>query len=146
MGHPDSFALLNPGAGWGAKRWPGAGVWGVGAAAAGGGVEGANQRRCGWLGRGGAWRRDDGVEVVACSVAQLVALTRRAGAGDRGGYGAGASGGGAGTAGGGALWADGPAAGRGRTSLGPGLRVLRNAASVVCHKRVAGIEAGLGED
>ncbi len=75
--HTPGFVLLTPGAGWGAKRWPveryaelarrlaaeGARVL------VNGGVSGEDAAEIG---------REGGAEEMACSVAELIALTRRA--------------------------------------------------------------------
>ncbi len=138
----EPFVLMAPSAGWGAKEWP-AERFGTVAAALGSArvqdfgecclCRGTRTRRM-W------WRR---VEVlrraVPCSIAQLIALTRRAALVIAGGYGAAASGG--------RLWRGRWWGCMGRRTLlgdGPyGTRscVLRHESSVTDHSRVA--ESGL---
>jgi heptosyltransferase-1 len=74
------FALLNPGAGWGAKRWPAERYGRVAEELAKDGIKsfvnaGPGEEE---LAKSVQELSDGPAEVVACSITQLIALTRRA--------------------------------------------------------------------
>jgi heptosyltransferase-1 len=79
-GKPGKFALLNPGAGWGAKRWPAERYGRVAQMLARDGVRplinsGPGEEE---LAKTVRESSDGAAEIVACSITQLIALTRRA--------------------------------------------------------------------
>ena len=144
LGHPSVEApvvLLSPRAGWGAKQWPGERYAELARRLAGAGLRVLVN---GGAGGGDAEEvaRAGGSEGVACSVAQLIALTRRAAlvvGGDTGPVHLAAA------LGRPVLALFGPTDPRRTGPYFPGakVRVLRDVASVVSHKRVAETEAGL---
>jgi heptosyltransferase-1 len=74
------FAILNPGAGWGAKRWPAERYGRVAAALAADGVR--SVLNCGpgeeELGHVAAGASEGAAIAIQCSITELIALTRRA--------------------------------------------------------------------
>ena len=74
------FAILNPGAGWGAKRWPAERYGQVARALAGDGVR--SILNCGPgeddLAREAEAASDGAAHAMKCSITELIALTRRA--------------------------------------------------------------------
>jgi heptosyltransferase I len=77
---PEKFALLNPGAGWGAKRWPAERYGQVAKALGNDGLKSFINFGPGEQDLAESVRRssDGAAEIVACSITQLIALTRRA--------------------------------------------------------------------
>jgi heptosyltransferase I len=76
----DEFAILNPGAGWGAKRWPPERYGQVARALAEGGVP--SILNCGPgeddLARAAQAASEGAAHPIKCSITELIALTRRA--------------------------------------------------------------------
>lgn len=74
------FAILNPGAGWGAKRWPAERYGGVARALAASGVK--SILNCGpgeeGLAREAEAASEGAATAIQCSISELIALTRRA--------------------------------------------------------------------
>jgi heptosyltransferase I len=74
------FAILNPGAGWGAKRWPAERYGKVARALSASGVR--SILNCGpgeeWLAREAEAASEGAATTIQCSISELVALTRRA--------------------------------------------------------------------
>jgi heptosyltransferase-1 len=74
------FAILNPGAGWGAKRWPAERYGRVARALATGGMR--SILNCGpgegALGREAEAASEGAAKAIQCSITELIALTRRA--------------------------------------------------------------------
>ena len=144
FGLRERVALLAPTAGWGAKQWPAErfgvlaqALRGMGFAVLVNAASDADRTALEVV------RASDGsARVVACSVAQLVALTRRVGlvvGGDSGPVHLAAALGRPLVA----LYGPTDPARNGPWGFGP-KRVLRDAGSVTSHMRVAEVEAGLG--
>jgi heptosyltransferase-1 len=78
--HTEKFALLNPGAGWGAKQWPAERYGQVASILAKNGMKPLINFGPGEEGLAKSVQEVSGAacEVVACSIPQLIALTRRA--------------------------------------------------------------------
>jgi len=77
---PGPFAILNPGAGWGAKRWPAERYGQVARAMAKGGIRailnyGPGEEN---LAREAEAASDGAAKAMKCSITELIALTRRA--------------------------------------------------------------------
>ncbi len=76
----DNFAILNPGAGWGAKRWPAERHGEVAHKLAGYGVQsivnyGPGEEE---LARAAETASDGAAQAMSCTISELIALTRRA--------------------------------------------------------------------
>ena len=76
----EDFALVNPGAGWGAKRWPAERYGQVARALAGRGVRsivnyGPGEEK---LAQAAEAASDGAAKSVSCSISELIALTRKA--------------------------------------------------------------------
>ncbi len=80
LGGAANFAILNPGAGWGAKRWPAERYGRVARALAAGGVR--SILNCGPgeedLAREAEVASEGAATAIQCSITEFIALTRRA--------------------------------------------------------------------
>jgi heptosyltransferase-1 len=76
----EKFAILNPGAGWGAKQWPAERYGQVARALARGGVQSVVNYGPGEedLARAAETASDGAARAFQCSISELIALTRRA--------------------------------------------------------------------